>query len=386
MTISIVDPAGATSIFTALLILALLLSVRRRTNRELFPLSVTQELKGLSVLAIVFAHVGYGLVEGNQFLFPLSIFAGAGVDLFLFLSGYGLVLSVSRKGQGVGEFYRVRLPKLYAPFWISLTAFFALDYLLLDKAYAWSYVASSYAGLFTSAVMFRDLNSPLWYFSFIILIYLLFPLVFNKRRVWLSALAIYAACHTLVRLNPEVIQPVIYFYSLHDLAFPLGMVLGGLLAAPEKFFALGALRRAAARLRRRPRLGKVLRALAMLGLVYAIAYTGTHAGLDQSVLVRQLISLSTMAAFLLLFLLKPTENILLHWFGLYSYEIYLLHWPLLSRYDVLFRTLPAWLALALYLPLLLGLGMLLRQMVGALSKDELLSPLERVLRLQKSGR
>jgi len=52
--------------------------------------------------------------------------------------------------------------------------------------------------------------------------------------------------------------------------------------------------------------------------------------------------------------------------GTYSYEMYLLHWPLLSRYDFLYRTLPASLATFAYLALFIGLGWIMLQATGPL--------------------
>ena len=58
------------------------------------------------------------------------------------------------------------------------------------------------------------------------------------------------------------------------------------------------------------------------------------------------------------FIFKKTKFRFLELVGIYSFEIYLLHWPLIGRYDVLYRYLPAWLATFLYLPVLLVLAWL----------------------------
>jgi len=49
--------------------------------------------------------------------------------------------------------------------------------------------------------------------------------------------------------------------------------------------------------------------------------------------------------------------------GVYSYETYLLHWPLMSRYDVFYHTLPAWIATIAWLAAFIGLGWMLRKVL-----------------------
>ena len=114
------NPVEATNIFIAILVFALIVSIRKQKTKEFFSLSTTQELKGFAILAVVLSHVGYFLVEDHRFLFPLSTIAGVGVDLFLILSGYGLVLSGLKKDLSIGQFYKQRLIRLFVPMWIIL--------------------------------------------------------------------------------------------------------------------------------------------------------------------------------------------------------------------------------------------------------------------------
>jgi peptidoglycan/LPS O-acetylase OafA/YrhL len=385
MTISINNPIEATQIFTVILTVALLLSLRRNTrSQEPFPLSVTYELKGWAILAIIFAHIGYSLSSNDTFLFPLSIMAGVGVDLFLFLSGYGLVVSGLKRNLSIKEFYRNRLMKLFVPFWISIMVFFLLDFLLLDKTYSWGYVVSSFAGIFLSADLYRDLNSPLWYFTFILAYYLIFPLVFSKKRPWLGACVIYVVSYLVLRHNPVILNKVIDFYKLHTLAFPLGMVAGGIffnldenwigaLWRKLRAFSQGAVDALGARVWPQMEADKTGRAwvqllrlaghcAVLLLLLVVIIYTAYNSGMDKGTMTRQLISLVTMTAIVAVFLLKKTEIRLLQWFGVYSYEIYLFHWPILSRYDVFFRSASGWFAVTAYLGLFLLFGWLLQRL------------------------
>jgi len=74
-----------------------------------------------------------------------------------------------------------------------------------------------------------------------------------------------------------------------------------------------------------------------------------------------------MAMLVIVFSLKRLDCKVLYLFGLYSYETYLLHWPLLERYDHLFNYFPAWLAVIIWLCIFIGLGWLLQKITRPIS-------------------
>jgi peptidoglycan/LPS O-acetylase OafA/YrhL len=361
MTLSIINPVQQTYIFIAILVLAILLSLRKKKSEELFPVSTTNELKGLAILTVLFGHIGYFLISGNLFLFPLSTISGVGVDLFLFLSGYGLTVSALKKSRTIGNFYKDRLLKLLVPFWIVLIIFFLLDFFVLNKAYSLSYIVSSFLGFFSTANMQNDINSPLWYFTFILFYYLIFPLVFSKKRPWISAIIIYLISYVLLASNFGFISGVSYFYGTHYWAFPIGILIGGLMHNAKT------LPRLAAQALAKIKTNKLLSLLKNIGywililaLIFIIAYN-SYSGMGRDSGHEQLVSIISTLSFVLLFLLKNREIRLFNLLGLYSYEIYLLHWPILSRYDIFFKSLPGCLAMTLYLILFIFLGWLLKK-------------------------
>ncbi len=99
MPITITNVSISTFIVISTLILSLLLSLRKTKHTELFTTSVTEELKGIGILSVVFAHISYILVNDSHFLYPLSIAGGVGVDLFLLMSGFGLTVSMLKKNS-----------------------------------------------------------------------------------------------------------------------------------------------------------------------------------------------------------------------------------------------------------------------------------------------
>jgi peptidoglycan/LPS O-acetylase OafA/YrhL len=93
MQIEIINASTQNIIFITLFLAVLLRSVKKIQTNHSFTPSTTEELKGIGILAVVFSHIGYFLVNDHRFLFPLSTIAGVGVNLFLFLSGMGLTFS-----------------------------------------------------------------------------------------------------------------------------------------------------------------------------------------------------------------------------------------------------------------------------------------------------
>ncbi|MFA6428706.1 MAG: acyltransferase family protein [Candidatus Buchananbacteria bacterium] len=378
MPILIIDPLVSTKIFIAIFVLGLLWSLRRKNYAELFPPRLTQELKGLAILAVVFSHVGYFLATDHRFLFPLSILAGVGVDLFLFLSGYGLTISALKNKLSAGKFYYKYFLKLLIPFWLVTFCLLCLDFFWLHLVYTWPYIIRSWFGIFTRADLFLDINSPFWFLTPLLFYYLIFPWIFCKQHPWLTAVIIYVGSYFVLQLNLPVSSGVLDLYQLHFLAFPLGVAVAALFSKFGYVKDSLAIKRGFIFAKLKPLVGleiilaklrtpgvfwqslKIIKQLAyyavLIGWLGLIGYLAYHSGVGKSLGTERLISLITVGLIVGFFVINKFESKLLVWFGFYAYEIYLIHWPLMSRYDFLFKWLPGWLAMILYLGLFLALA------------------------------
>jgi peptidoglycan/LPS O-acetylase OafA/YrhL len=359
-TITLTHVAAATQLIIAALLLITVGSGAHDRSDKLLPPNATQQLKGVAILAVVFGHIGYFLVNDQRFLFPLSIGAGVGVNIFLLLSGYGLTQGLLNKPCAALDFYRRRIIRVFIPFWCALIGFFVLDAVVLDRFYPASYIVRSLLGFFPSADMARDVNSVFWYITWILFYYLLLPWLFMRKRPWLTALILFALGEWLVRWNPPALKPVMGLYQVHTLAFPLGILLAWLLFEerdkPNPF---------AAKLLEWKRHSAPLPHFIGLAIFAGIAaYSAYFSGVGENVVKEQLMSLITVTALVALFACKRVELRFLTLVGTYSYEIYLLHWPLLSRYDVLYRHLPAAVATLAYLLLFLVTGGLIQKITA----------------------
>jgi peptidoglycan/LPS O-acetylase OafA/YrhL len=197
---------------------------------------------------------------------------------------------------------------------------------------------------------------------------------------WLSAIIIYLVTFWILRQNPEWMNNVMRLYKVHLMAFPLGILIGWLRYKPAfsniKFFLkqswlvklIDKPEKPSVLNRVRKKLGPVMYyGLIIISLLF-IGYFAYHSDVGQSPGKEQMISIMTMLAIVFLFYFKKIEFRFFSVFGLYSYEIYLLHWPLISRYDLLYTHVPAWLATAMYLIVFMGIGWALKKISSGILK------------------
>lgn len=361
--ISISNPVLSTWIIAVIVTVCLIISARPRKPGVLFSPVVTKELKGTAILMIIFSHIGYFLSNDPRFLWPLSIFAGVGVNIFLFLSAYGLSISNIKSPLSIWQWYKKRLPKLFVSLWILLGILFLMDYFILDRSYSFRYVWHSMIGYFPSADLYHDIDSVLWYFTFILFYYLLYPLLFLKKHVWISSILLLLGTQLLIHLNSFVSPDLLKLYKVHSFAFPLGVMVAWVsttsAAAKISQYLTGHIGTVNSKSLGRHSRGLVVRArhgLLLVALSFIIGYLSIHSGVGQSALKEQFLSLCTVALIVLLFIIKRVEFKFLSLFGVFSYEIYLFHWPLLSRYDIIYRHLPAWFATLIWLGIFIVVG------------------------------
>lgn len=346
MQIDVLKPLQETVIFGVIFSIILLLTLRRKQGTEFFPVDTTNEIKGFAMIAIVLSHIGYFLSRQTDFLFPFSIYAGVSVDLFLFLSGYGLAISALKNQLSIKEFYKKRVAKLFIPLWTVLILFFLADYFFLHKIYPLQDIVLSFFGIFRHADLFQDVNSPLWYITWTLFYYILFPFFFSQKRPLLSAIGLYLAGWLVLQTAVPVSAGVFGLYRVHAVAFPLGIAVAVLF---QKY---------ATKLQKLSEYTS-LRRLLLLVLCGAFIYFGLHSEIGKGYVREQAGSIFLLMICLAIFLFKKVQFRALSLFGIYSYEVYLLHWPLLYRYDFLYKYFPSGIATVIFLVLVLLLAFML---------------------------
>ena len=156
------------------------------------------------------------------------------------------------------------------------------------------------------------------------------------------------------------------YYQLHFLAFPLGVLLAALIVSPVEVCKLCGRRKkcwlwlVAKKIKvwlkktenQKPLVVffgwiKNLAPIWRLGLstilIVVAAYFAYYSGVGRGWWPEQSLSLLVMFCLLAVFIIKKTKFRLLELIGVYSFEIYLLHWPILGRYGIFYQFLPpAW--------------------------------------------
>ena len=95
-------------------------------------------LMGLAMLWVMYFHTPVIFSEHNQWLFHRIGFYG--VDIFLFLSAFGLYYSLS-KHKNIWQFYKARFIRIFPAFFIVATVWFAIQSMSGELNYL-AYVSS----------------------------------------------------------------------------------------------------------------------------------------------------------------------------------------------------------------------------------------------------
>jgi len=137
-------------------------------------------LMGIAALWIVALHIlafkpsliGYLL----DFLRSIGFF---GVDIFLFLSGFGLITGWVNKRYTLAAFYKRRLFKILPSYWVVLTGGLLLKILLRQDYRIGGFIAEIFCvgTLLDSYSNVRNSNFGLWFVDCIVIFYIAFPFI-----------------------------------------------------------------------------------------------------------------------------------------------------------------------------------------------------------------
>lgn len=213
-------------------------------NKVNFSLSLqdTNVLKGLALCLLLCHHLFYSHREpdatnyfsdicfhGNWLLARFGNgFGKLCVALFVFLSGYGLTVSTENKGglNNLIGFYRNRMVKLMVNYWFIWLVFVPFGVLAVGRTfpdvYGEHYVLKpliDFCGL-AYAFGFYGYNATWWFYSCIIVLYLLFPLLYRiRKRLWL--LVCFVIFYRVVSRH----LPIFSACGWYLLTFTLGIVM-----------------------------------------------------------------------------------------------------------------------------------------------------------------
>lgn len=155
-------------------------------------------LMGIAILWVVFYHFGFQ-TPGIRHLMRYGY---AGVDIFMFLSGFGLYYSLNRN-RSLTSYFRKRLIRIYPSYFIVGIAF---SLICCPNEGIWDYFwRCSTLGFWTNGVYNE------WFIPSILFLYCLFPLAFkllasNKIKFYVSLIMCCIAIAIYTVFNDDIID------------------------------------------------------------------------------------------------------------------------------------------------------------------------------------
>ena len=341
-------------------------------------------MRGIAILAIMlhnYCHFIGRIVKENEYtwtsakcdklwtiiqqpdaFFPFhlfSFFGHYGVPVFLFLSGFGLVMKYESHDttgisglSGFWRYFRYNWLKLFRILVVGFVFFTMIDAMTYGMhRYLWSEVLGvlgMYANVFEnpSQVIWPG---PYWYFGLTLQVYILYRLVFWKWRHWGVVVAAVAICWLLQELylnDAETLERLRYNFFGGMLPFGMGI----LLARSHIGYALG---------------GRLAGVIVMLSVVLVTAMSMNQ---QTWLWVPVFIVIGTVALvkYLPLFILRPLE-----WVGGISAAIFVSH-PIVRKLFVRpYAQDELYAGLILYTVAALVVGWLLMQVINKIPKPKL---------------
>ena len=327
--------------------------------------------KGLAILVVAYFHFfttyfqhgivappdWSNLISGTLTILRLVWFKVSGlgfhaVGVFIILSGWTLMESTMRRAEsgaiGWGTWYRSRFLRLYPMYWVAHLVYLLSPFVARLEPVDDRIILSLLGLRFIDIQMnFMYLNASWWYFSMLIQLYLIFPLLFLAARRFGSWWFLLIACAA-------------GFFARYMLLVVLkenGLwVLGGFAICRLPEFALGMSlamwhTRSTARVEWLLLRGGGL----VLGLVLYPAALQLYNGLYEYIFVDFatgtccLLEIVGIAGIILLFK-EPAK--LFGLIGLYSYGLYLIHQPYVIWLGLRIREVPIWAFLLICVPTL----------------------------------
>lgn len=137
--------------------------------------------RGFSILAVVVFHYLLTMTNAAGISIQFISFGGAGVHLFIFIAGFGAVLS---RSQSWLDYFRKRFNQILIPYYLFISFLFIINVLI--PVYDSSLLTLS-SHIFLFKMFNEELNTSygyhFWFISTIIQFYLFYPLLLNLKNI-----------------------------------------------------------------------------------------------------------------------------------------------------------------------------------------------------------
>lgn len=272
------------------------------------------QLKGLAILLVIFGHLnGKGFLDIKD-----ARYLGAvGVDIFLFLSGFGLTKSYMKKGIN-NSFLIRRIKKVMVPYWIITLIFIFIDEKFKGARYITKDIVLTFIG-------FNVTTDPtMWFISYILICYTCFFIFFRIRSKNITKFILMCVAMAIITFKIYKLSygDASFEYYLHCLAFPIGCFISLYSTKLAKFFTKK----------------QLLTLFILLGLICPILYVHYLPTIQFSTKFYIFINISLMTFFISLVMIWSYFNLkskLLIRIGKLSFYLYLFEAVFLLKYPIL---------------------------------------------------
>lgn len=321
LKLHIIDPFTFNGLIYFALLFATLGTLKKKPS-TLLDFSQTEQLKGLSMLFVIVGHFWYHVCGENG---PFLVFGDYAVTLFLLLSGYGLMSSNITRQVTAREFFLKRIRKIFFPYWLVTVIIVIADYFLLQKQYHVNELLLTCFGINLSKTL-HHFDYARWFITLLLVNYLAFFFCAKLWRPPYATLALLFFSLALILLRRYELFPLAARHQL--IAFPLGCLLA--VIGPVKWWGDATMPHQ----------------IALIMLVILAMFAIHQGGLKHSdwhfveISLLYLRSYGQPYLFCLLCILSISllvstgySSRFLSLCGYFSYELYLIHGPLLIKYN-----------------------------------------------------
>ena len=170
-----------------------------------------KELFGIAILSIIGLHYLEGVSADFSHSYIMYIFSkiyfgsigSVGVDIFLFLSGYGIYYSLSHE-QNIFSFYEKRVKRVVLPYFIFGILFWVLEDIIMLRVSVGEFLLD-----FSTISFWTRGNRMYWYISLICLLYLISPFLYrHKNKISLVILVWILGCVVLYFFNANYFNKI----------------------------------------------------------------------------------------------------------------------------------------------------------------------------------
>ena len=198
------------------LVFTFLILITSKKTKEDKPLSIlqTNQMKALAILMVILYHLSDYVIERPRDLLFFQNSGYVGVAIFLVTSGFGLCISIQRKG--IKSFFSKRIIRVFVPlFLVKLLVVILNDFLLPTKT-------NNLSVLREIPLSSLKLDGSLWFITFILFWYCLTYVVFRLGLSDPAKIAFLCAVSAIIITIPCIPG----LWTTNALSYPFGCWLG----------------------------------------------------------------------------------------------------------------------------------------------------------------